>query len=46
MSKRSIGALFVKIDDGDLYDVPNWLRFETLVYETVHVIQDRRWIGE
>lgn len=23
-------------------DVPNWLRFETLVHETVHVIQDAR----
>ena len=45
MSKRSsILGSYLKNDVMVIYtkDVPNWLRFETLVHETVHVIQDAR----
>ena len=46
MSKRSsiLGYYSAKHDVMVIYtkDVPNWLRFETLVHETVHVIQDAR----
>ena len=46
MSKRNsiLGYYSAKHDVMVIYtkDVPNWLRFETLVHETVHVIQDAR----